>query len=95
MVKITEQKVVDPRNLVLRFTLLMQHNQQPPVLLFSPPYTWTYIQEGGFLHSGFIQTSPGIVQTRGGRFVGSSLQQDPRQFLGYISSPELRGGQIL
>ena len=50
-VKISGRKVADHRNLVLRFTLMTQHNQQPPVHLFSPLYTRTYIHEPPFRHS--------------------------------------------
>ena len=37
---------------MLRFALLTQHNQQPPVHLFSPLYTRAYIHEPPFRHSG-------------------------------------------
>ena len=50
-VKISGRKVADHRNLVLRFALLTQHNQQPPVHLFSPLYTRTYMHEPPFPHS--------------------------------------------
>ena len=50
-VKIIGRRVSDHRNLVLRFALLTQHNQQPPVHLFSPLYTRTYIHEPPFLNA--------------------------------------------
>ena len=49
-VKISGRRVADHRNLVLRFALLTQHNQQPPVDLFSPLYTRTSIHDPPFRH---------------------------------------------